>query len=108
MVSARKGWAVKEHTVSGIRRANILGVISPKISTSIVMIRVETHAYPSPQRSTTSTVAMEVPTTLARLLPNRMAAKVSSKCSATYRAVRCFFLPDSSARVRNRRGVIWV
>ena len=88
--------------VSGISLAMLLGLTSPKTSTTMVSTMVETVApRSSPRALVKSTVAMEAAPMLTILLPMRMVESSLSYCS-DMASTRAAALSPSSARLFKR------
>ena len=86
---------------SGFSLARLFGLISPKISTTMVMTMVETVAPMSGIRRTKSRVEMEDMAMFTTLLPTRMLLSSWSYFSARLSASAALLLPFS-AMVRSR------
>ena len=74
----------------------LLGVISPKMSTTTVSTMVDTVAPLSPSIWTNSTVAIEVAAMFTMLLPMRIVERSRSYFSASVRASAALLLPSSA------------
>ena len=95
-IMKRTGLAWRRATVLGFFLVLILGMVSPKMITRMVRIRVASQAYSSPPViRITSTEARDEAPMLARLLPMRMALRASSKRSAIRRAREARLEPPS-------------
>ena len=82
---------------SGLSFARLLGVISPKISTTTVITTVETVAPMSPYRLTNRTVPMDAEAMLTMLLPIRMVESSRSYRSESRQASAARRLPFSAS-----------
>ena len=82
---------------SGISLARLLGVISPKISTTTVETMVETVAPASAIKCTNSRVHTEVMAMFTMLLPIRMEVIILSYLSESSRARMAFLSPFSAS-----------
>ena len=70
---------------SGIFLAILLGDISPKIRTNIVMTAVDNVTPRSPQNLTKITVAKDADKIFTILLPTKIVVNMRSKSSANFR-----------------------
>ena len=75
--------------------ALILGIVSPKMMTTMVIIAVETQAYCSLRTSITAIEPIEEAAILTRLLPTRIAEMASSNLLAILKATDALLLPLS-------------
>ncbi|MPN16927.1 hypothetical protein SDC9_164275 [bioreactor metagenome] len=71
----------------------ILGVISPKVSITTVMIKVAAIVPDSPIKPMAITVEIEDAAIFTRLLPISIVDKASSKCSVMYKAIFALDFP---------------
>jgi len=76
--------------------AVILGIVSPKIMTAVVITTVDTHVYSSPRARIAATEPSEEAAILTRLLPTRMAERALSKFSVIFKAAFAFSSPSSA------------
>ena len=100
MTIRRKG-AENMANRSGLSLARLLGVTSPKTSTTTVATAVATVAPPSPIRWMNSSVQREERAMLTMLLPMRMEVSILSYCSDREQA-KVALLSPFSARTRRR------
>ena len=104
-LSARTAGATASERRFAFFLATILGIVSPKTMTSSVITAVAIQVLLSlPKRSTMSTDESDEAAILTRLLPIRIALRVSSKCSTILSAMPARLSPPS--RRLSRRTVL--
>lgn len=79
--------------ISGLSLAKLLGNISPKIKTIMVITTVATARPEEPKKAVKTTVAMDAAAILTMLLPMRIVDRALSKSSISVSTLAAFLLP---------------